>query len=154
MHSPKVPRRREFCRCVLSLVISISILFPTLAAPPAASAQTTAPTAPSGLTATAITHNKIDLTWVDNSNNEDEFKIHRSTDGKIFNQIATVKADITAYRDAGLKASTWYTYTVSAYNVIGDSAFSNEADDITKRPGETDPAIDYYEWREDEIFLT
>jgi hypothetical protein len=87
------------------------MLFPTLAAPPAASAQTTVPAAPSGLTATAITHNKIDLTWVDNSNNETGFKIHRSLDGTVFDQIATVKADITAYRDAGLKASTWYTYT-------------------------------------------
>jgi len=43
---------------------------------------------------------------------------------------------------------------VSAYNDIGNSAFSNEADDKTKRPGETDPATDYYEWRDDEIFLT
>jgi hypothetical protein len=38
-------------------------------------------TAPSNMQATAASDSRIDLTWNDNSNNEQRFEVHRSTDG-------------------------------------------------------------------------
>ena len=48
------------------------------------------PVAPSNLTATAASRSQINLSWKDNSNNEQGFKIERSTDNVNFTQIATV----------------------------------------------------------------
>jgi hypothetical protein len=84
--------------------------------------------APSNLIATAVSSSEIDLSWSDNSNNETEFKIERSTDlGITFNQIATVGADVTTYPDTGLTPLTTYVYRVRASNSAGDSAYSNTA---------------------------
>ena len=38
------------------------------------------PLAPSGLTATAVAGDEIDLSWTDNSSNEDGFKVERALD--------------------------------------------------------------------------
>src|SRR5207244_2471990 len=40
-----------------------------------------APASPSNLVATAVSAGRIELTWADNSNNEDSFKLYRSMDG-------------------------------------------------------------------------
>jgi hypothetical protein len=93
----------------------------------------TPPAAPSGLTATAISSSQINLAWVDNSNNEDGFKIERCQGAgcSSFAQIATVGAGVTSYPDTGLIASTSYSYRVRAYNAGGDSAYSNTASATT-----------------------
>src|SRR5439155_16088779 len=57
----------------------------------------TAPQAPSNLTATAVSSNQIDLGWTDNADNENRFKIERSTDGSTFQQIASVGINLTTY---------------------------------------------------------
>jgi hypothetical protein len=90
-----------------------------------------APTAPSGLNASAISTSQINLSWTDNSSNESGFKIERSTDATNFAQINTVGAGITVYSDNGLNASTPYSYRVRAYNVAGDSAYSLTASATT-----------------------
>ncbi|MDQ7054058.1 MAG: fibronectin type III domain-containing protein, partial [candidate division KSB1 bacterium] len=43
--------------------------------------QPNPPAAPSNLTATAVSTSQIDLSWTDNSNNEDGFKIERKDPG-------------------------------------------------------------------------
>jgi uncharacterized protein len=86
-----------------------------------------APVSPSGLTATPVSTNQIDLTWVDNSNNELAFQIERSTDGINFTLIATVAAASTSYSDTGLAEFTQYRYRVRATNAGGNSAYSNQA---------------------------
>jgi len=83
------------------------------------------PTAPpSGLSATAVSSNQINLSWTDNSTNEDGFKIERKQgqDGS-YAQIDMVGADITAYNNTGLSiiANTIYYYRIRAYNAFGDS---------------------------------
>ncbi|MBI4654909.1 MAG: fibronectin type III domain-containing protein, partial [Nitrospirae bacterium] len=90
------------------------------------------PSAPSGLGAVAISSSQINLSWTDNSNNETGFKIERKTGvGRIYNQIATVGANISTYSNTGLLAGTTYYYRIKAYNGVGDSAYSNEVSATT-----------------------
>ncbi|PKP53290.1 MAG: hypothetical protein CVT90_02285, partial [Candidatus Altiarchaeales archaeon HGW-Altiarchaeales-3] len=93
----------------------------------------TSPVAPSKLSATTLSQNNIALVWQDNSNNEIGFKIERKTGTTgIFTQIATIGATVSTgsgvyYEDTGLVANTTYCYRVRAYNIAGDSSYSNEA---------------------------
>ncbi|MGD0650215.1 MAG: fibronectin type III domain-containing protein [Verrucomicrobiia bacterium] len=89
------------------------------------------PNAPSALTATPVSSSQINLSWTDNANNEDGFKIERSTDGTNFTQIATVTTNVTAYSNTGLSPNTTYWYRVRAYNAGGDSPYSNQASATT-----------------------
>ncbi len=87
----------------------------------------TVPTAPSNLTATAISASQVNLTWSDNSSNETQFKIERKVGSTgSYAQIAAVAANSTSYSDAGRASNTTYCYRVSAYNANGNS-YSNEA---------------------------
>ena len=85
------------------------------------------PSAPSNLTATAVSASKINLAWTDNSNNENLFRVQRSTDGMNFIRIATLAANVTTYSDTSLPASTRYYYRVRSRNEAGRSTFSNTA---------------------------
>ena len=100
------------------------------------------PAAPSNLGALAVSSSQIDLSWTDNSNNEERFRIDRKTIGSMFEQIAAVGADETSYSDMWLVPATPYTYRVRAYNGAGDSAWSNEASATTFAEGEEPPPPD------------
>lgn len=90
------------------------------------------PAAPSGLARTVVSAAQINLTWVDNSNNETGFKIERKTGvGGTYALRATVGIGGTAYSDTGLSQSTTYYYRVRATNTVGDSANSNEVNGTT-----------------------
>lgn len=90
------------------------------------------PTSPGNLSATAVSNDRIDLAWADNSGDESGFKIEQSTDGVNFTQIATVGANITGYSRTGLSGTTTYFYRVRAFNAAGDSAYSNVAGATTQ----------------------
>jgi hypothetical protein len=87
--------------------------------------------APSSLTASAASTSRIDLSWRDNSGNESGFRIERKIGSGSWSQIDTVGANVTAFSDTGLSASTTYTYRVRAYNDGGVSAYSNETSATT-----------------------
>jgi hypothetical protein len=93
------------------------------------------PLAPGNLSASAVSSNRIDLVWSDNSTNEDGFAIERSADGVSFSQITTVAANLTSYSNTGLNASTTYTYRVRAFNSAGFSGYSNAASGTTTAIG-------------------
>lgn len=92
------------------------------------------PYPPSNLAAVAASSSRIDLLWTDNSGNEAGFKIERCTgaDCGDLALIATVGAGVTSYSNTGLSASTTYKYRVYAYNLGGDSGYSNEASATTE----------------------
>ena len=74
------------------------------------------PTAPSGLAALATSPSAIDLTWNDNSSDEQGFEIWRSTTGAAgaYALLKPVAAGSTSSSDASLTSSTQYCYEVRA----------------------------------------
>ena len=71
------------------------------------------------------------LTWTDNSNNEDGFRLERQLNGGAWTVIAAgIGANIVSYTDStlvqGAVANT-YCYGVQAFNAAGSSAWSNTA---------------------------
>jgi hypothetical protein len=65
---------------------------------------------------------QLQLSWVDNSSNEDGFKIDRMTGTSgAFVAIATVGANVTSYADPNLSDGTNYCYRVKAFNSAGES---------------------------------
>ena len=71
---------------------------------------------------------QLTATWVDNSDNEKDFKLERKT-GTTGNYqlLASVPADTPFYVDTTVTAGTTYCYRVRAKNDAGESANSNEA---------------------------
>ncbi len=92
----------------------------------------TAPSAPSGLSATAASSSQINLTWIDTSSNESGFNVYRSTDGTTFAKVGSSASGATSYGDtSGLVASTKYYYKVRAFNSGGESGDSSIASATT-----------------------
>jgi hypothetical protein len=98
-----------------------------------ATTQAATPAAPTNLVAQALTATSIALTWTDAASNETGFRIERSLDGITWSQVATVGTNITTYTNTGLTKNKKYYYRVVAYNVAGDSAYSNVATATTPK---------------------
>ncbi|MBI4680039.1 MAG: fibronectin type III domain-containing protein [Nitrospirae bacterium] len=98
------------------------------------------PETPTGLNAIAVSSSLINLSWTYNSNKEAGFIIERKTctDGT-YSQIADVAANESTYSDSdpNLLPATTYCYQVKAYNFIGDSSPSNEANATTSATSPT-----------------
>lgn len=91
----------------------------------------TRPLAPSGLTATPAVA-RIDLSWVDNSDTEEEVEIERAVGGGAFVNLSAVGPDATAYADGGVEDDTRYSYRVRACNSTGCSNFSSTVTTTTR----------------------
>ncbi len=79
------------------------------------------PAAPSGFVATVRSGYRVDLLWVDNANNEDGFRLERSTDGLNFSPLANLDCDLSAFLDGTAFVNTVFTYRLTAFNSAGDS---------------------------------
>jgi len=96
--------------------------------------DTTPPTAPTGLTATAASSSQVNLSWGASSDNVavTGYKVERCTGAgcTTFVQIATPTT--TPYSDTGLSASTSYSYRARATDAAGNlSPYSSTASATT-----------------------
>jgi hypothetical protein len=109
------------CQGMSRAALLVVTLYPheTLAVPPAA---------PSSLAARSVSSSQIDLTWVDNANNEINFQLQFARNaaftGSTRRNIGP--ADITQYSHSGLSPATTYWYRLKA-NGSGGSPWSNTA---------------------------
>ncbi len=87
--------------------------------------ETPALSAPSTLTATAVSTSQINLSWQDTNTEETGFEIQRSSDGTNFTTIASVGINVLSYNNIGLTSNTAYTYRVRAVGTINPSDYSN-----------------------------
>jgi hypothetical protein len=87
------------------------------------------PAAPTTLTATTVSRSQINLSWIDNSDNESGFKIERCKNAGCTNfvEVAQVGANVTTFANTGLTKNTTYNYRVRAFNAGGNSGYSNSA---------------------------
>ena len=93
-----------------------------------AGAGGSAPTAPLNLETRILADGlKITLLWDDNSDNEEQFILERSSASSEgpWGVAALLPADSTEYNDSGLSDSVTYWYRVAATNAAGTSAYSN-----------------------------
>jgi chitodextrinase/peptidoglycan hydrolase-like protein with peptidoglycan-binding domain len=83
----------------------------------AASVDTSAPSIPAGLTATAISSSQINLSWSASTDNVwvTGYKVYRN--GAYITTISTI-----SYSDTGLSAGTSYSYAVAAYDASGNGS--------------------------------
>ncbi|GAB4126818.1 MAG: hypothetical protein Fur0027_08630 [Raineya sp.] len=88
--------------------------------------------APTGLSATAVSASRINLSWTDAEINEAGYKVERSADGITFTEIASsLPANSTSYSDNGLAPGTQYYYRVRCFLGTTDSPYSNIANATT-----------------------
>ena len=96
--------------------------------------DTTAPTVPANLSATAVSSSQINLTWSastdptvsgDTTSGVAGYQVYRG--GSL---IATLGL-VTTYQDTGLAAATLYSYTVASRDVAGNASAQSGADTAT-----------------------
>ena len=105
--------------------------------------DTTPPSQPGTLTATAVSGGEIDLSWGASSDNVGVtgYRLERCQGAGCsnFTQIATPTA--TSYKDTTVSASTSYSYRVRATDAAGNlSPYSNTATTTTPTPDTTPPS--------------
>jgi chitinase len=92
----------------------------------------TAPAAPTGLTAPSTTSSSVSLSWSAPSGDVSGYNVYQ-------NGTKVGSASGTSYTATGLAASTSYSYAVTAYNSVGESAKSNTVSATTKAGGGNPP---------------
>ncbi|MEZ0539953.1 fibronectin type III domain-containing protein [Fibrella arboris] len=101
----------------------------------------TLPSPPTELALQVVGDKQITLRWKDNSDNETNFAIERSTDGKrTWQRHKEVDRNTTSYDDGGLNANTEYCYRVFAYNTAGNSRTTDELCNSTQAPPVVKPS--------------
>ncbi len=94
-----------------------------------------APNAPASLAVATTSQTQLDLSWNDAADNENGFKVERSLDGvNNWIEIAQIAANSITYSSTGLASDTFYFYRVRAYNVAGNSPYSNVSSAKTQAP--------------------
>jgi hypothetical protein len=89
--------------------------------------STRLPAIPSLSYPSIIGSNRIVLSWVDMSDNEDEFVVYRkSNDNSQFRPIGSAGENLTVFVDDSVLPGRKYTYVVKSKNAAGESFESNE----------------------------
>jgi lysophospholipase L1-like esterase len=92
------------------------------------------PTAPSDLQMKFVA-NGVNLSWKDTSDDEEGFYVERSSDGKTYTRVATLKANARSYRDAGVSVSQPLYYRVRSFNTVGSSTRAGAVSNAWKGVG-------------------
>jgi chitodextrinase len=118
---------------------NVSALSAPVSASTPSAPDTTAPTTPTGLTATAVSTSRINLNWVAATDNVGVTGYRIFRNGSLLETVGNV----TTYASTGLAASTTYSYTVRALDAAGNiSGLSNSASATTQAaPDTTAPTI-------------
>jgi hypothetical protein len=104
------------------------------------------PVAPSNLRITGYTASVVDLTWTDNSINEDEFDIERMVgSGGTWSYYDFVSANDTTYTDNSVSQGVTYYYRVRSYNSTGGSSTPSNEVFLTIPTGDFTPP-DIYDY--------
>ena len=93
------------------------------------------PSTPTNLSATTVSQSQINLSWSDNSSNENGFRLYR--EGLL---IQTLGAGETSFQNTGLSCGTGYNYYIVAFNDSGESGHSGTASATTSACPPTTPA--------------
>jgi titin len=99
------------------------------------------PARPTNLTASSSSSSSIRLTWMDESSNEDGFRIYRLAGSPAHRTlVASVGANIASYDVQALLANTPNAFEITAFNNTGESLPSNKAHARTYKSGSPPPA--------------
>jgi len=83
------------------------------------------PAMPTNLTATAVSSEKVTLSWQDTATNATGFQVFRSTKAAgPFMAVGTTRSNKMTFSDSTLKAATTYYYQVAAINNYGSSGYN------------------------------
>lgn len=107
-------------KTAIGVVVALLI---SLLAPPTHARASSPPAAPSDLVATVVSATQIDLSWTDNSDNENGFGVLRCQgDAECFDfgEIATLGRNVTSYGNTGLVPGITYRYLIRAFNTDGN----------------------------------
>ena len=82
---------------------------------------------PTSLKLMVATHNFVNLTWTDNSN-EQTFRIYRAWAGNnyVYGQLNFVGANVNIWTDPGVSQSQWYFYRIAAQDAASKKTYSND----------------------------
>src|SRR5438128_1146061 len=106
----------------------------------ATGSDTTPPTQPQGLAATAVSPTQINLSW---SASSDAVGVAGYTIRRNGSVIANTGTTATSYSDTGLSPATTYTYTVDAYDAAGNHSAQSASASATT-PSSTGVQHDEY----------
>jgi Fibronectin type III domain len=105
---------------------------PTSTPLPTATPTPAAPTAPSNLTAIAVSSTEIDLSWTNTDPSTTGYIVQRSPDGLLWTTLTTsVPGTATSYQDLSVTAGLTYSYQVLAGSATGTSSPSTTASATT-----------------------
>jgi chitodextrinase len=92
--------------------------------------DTTAPSVPSGLAATAASSSQINLTWTASTDNVgvSGYRVYRGG-------VLVGTSPTSSYSDTGLAPSTAYTYTVAAFDAAGNASANSGTASATTQAG-------------------
>jgi hypothetical protein len=113
---------------------------------PASSVNTTPPSAPTNLSAAAVSTTQINLSWTASTDNAGVagYLLERCQGAgcTTFAQIASLNGTTTSYDDTGLTANTSYSYRVRARDAAGNlSSYSNVASATTMAVNNPAPSL-------------
>lgn len=116
------------------LLLLLSLLLPLInACDKPDNCNASIPVSATNLKGELISATKVNLSWVDNSTNEEGFKIERKTTNSTWAIVGTAPANASSYSDENLTPITSYTYRIYPFNCAGPTpTYSNEATILTE----------------------